>query len=74
MEASQSTAFDKISVSKQKTSAQSRLGEHGACKSFYKNDDPFSKNGQKTYVFNPFLKSIKDQVACANLMVVSSTA
>ena len=29
-------------------------------KSFYKNNDPLSKNCLKRYVFNPFLKPVKD--------------
>ena len=37
-------------------------------KSFYKNNDPISKNCLKRYVFNPFLK----MVTCANLMLENS--
>ena len=29
-------------------------------KSLYKNNDPLSKNSLKRYVFNPFLKPVKD--------------
>ena len=29
-------------------------------KSFYKNNEPLSKNCVKRYVFNPFLKAVKD--------------
>ena len=29
-------------------------------KSFYKNNDPLSKSCLKRYVFNPFLKPVKD--------------
>ena len=29
-------------------------------KSFYKNNDPLSKNCLKRYVFNPFLKPVND--------------
>ena len=37
-------------------------------KSFYKSNDPISKNCLKRYVFNPFLK----MVTCANLMLENS--
>ena len=36
-------------------------------KSFHKNNDPLSKNCLKRYVFNPFLKPVKDGDLCKSV-------